>query len=51
MEDPILAQNPICSLEEWEQKFMADMPEFDFENYKKNKKEEVLRIVDKFKAC
>ena len=26
MEDPILAQNPICSLEEWEQKFMADMP-------------------------
>lgn len=40
----------ICSLEEWEQKFMADMPEFDLENYKKNKKDEVLKIVDKFKA-
>lgn len=38
----------ICSLEEWEQKFMADMPEFDLENYRKNKKGEVLKIVDKF---
>jgi len=40
----------ICSLEEWEQKFMADMPEFDLENYKNNKKDEVLKIVDKFRA-
>lgn len=40
----------ICSLDEWEKKFMADMPEFDLENYKKNKKDEVLKIVDKFKA-
>ncbi len=40
----------ICSLEEWEQKFMEDMPEYDLENYRKNKKEEVLKIVDKFKS-
>ena len=39
----------ICSLEEFESKFMADMPEFDLENYRKNKKDEVLKIVDKFK--
>lgn len=40
----------ICSLEEWEQKFMADMPEFDLDNYKRNKKEEILRIVDQFRT-
>lgn len=38
----------ICSLEEWGKRFLDDMPEFDLENYKKNKKEEVLRIVDGF---
>ena len=39
----------ICSLDEFKEKFLADMPEFDLENYKKNKKDEVLKIVDKFK--
>ena len=39
----------ICSLKEWEEKFMADMPEFDLENYKNNKEKEVLKIVDNFK--
>ena len=39
----------ICSLEEFEKKFMDDLPEFDLENYKKNKQEEVLKIVDKFR--
>ena len=39
----------ICSIEEFEHKFMADMPDFDLSNYKNNKKEEVLKIVDKFK--
>lgn len=38
----------ICSLEEWEKKFMADMPSFDKDNYHKNKKEEILKIIDKF---
>ena len=28
----------ICSLEEWERKFMEDMPAYDKENYRKNKK-------------
>ena len=35
---------------EFKEKFLAEMPEFDLENYKKNKKDEVLKIVDKFKA-
>ncbi len=39
----------ICTLEEFERKFMSDMPEFDKENYYKHKKDEVLKIVDKFK--
>ena len=39
----------ICSLDEFKEKFLADMPEFDLENYKKNKKDEVLKIVDKFR--
>ncbi len=39
----------ICSIEEWGEKFLADMPEFDLENYKNNKKDEVLKIVDKFR--
>lgn len=39
----------ICSIDEFREKFLADMPEFDLENYKKNKKDEVLKIVDKFK--
>ena len=38
----------ICSIEEWGEKFLAEMPDYDKENYKKNKQEEVLRIVDKF---
>lgn len=38
----------ICSIEEFGEKFLADMPEFDLENYKANKMDEVLRIVDKF---
>lgn len=38
----------ICSLEEWSKRFLDDMPEFDLENYKNNKKDEVLRIVDAF---
>ena len=37
----------ICSVEEWEQKFMAQMPEFDLDNYRKNKKAEVLKITQK----
>ena len=39
----------ICSLEEWEAKVMEDVPEYDLENYNRNKKDEVLRIIDKFK--
>lgn len=39
----------ICSVEEFCDKFLADMPEFDLENYRKNKKEEVLKMVDNFK--
>ena len=39
----------ICSLDEWKEKFLADMPEYDYQNYVKNKKEEILKIVDKFK--
>ena len=38
----------ICSIEEFTEKFLADMPEFDLENYRKNKKDEVLKMVDKF---
>ena len=38
----------ICSLEVFKEKFLADMPEFDLQNYKTNKKDEVLKIVDKF---
>lgn len=37
----------ICSIEEWEEKFMATMPEFDLDNYIKHKKEEVLKITAK----
>ena len=39
----------ICSILEFKEKFIADMPEYNLENYKKNKKDEVLKIVDKFK--
>ena len=39
----------ICSIEEYTEKFIADMPNFDLENYRKNKKDEVLKMVDKFK--
>ena len=39
----------ICSLEEWEKKFMADMPSFNLANYKANKKQEILNIIDQFK--
>lgn len=38
----------ICSLEEWKTKFLADMPDYDLSAYTKDKKREVLRIVDKF---
>lgn len=37
----------ICSIDEWKEKFLAQMPEYDKENYRKNKKQEVLKIVDK----
>ena len=37
----------ICSVEEWEQKFIAEMPEFDLHNYLTNKKDEVLKITEK----
>ena len=39
----------ICSLEEWKEKFIADMPDYNIDEYKKDKKKEVLRIVDSFK--
>ena len=39
----------ICSLDDFREKFLADMPDFDLDNYKTNKKDEVLKIVDKFK--
>lgn len=39
----------ICSVEDWEKKFMSSMPEYDLENYKKNKKQEVLKITEKKK--
>lgn len=38
----------ICTLEEWAEKFLDDMPEYDLNNYKRDKKKEVLRIVDSF---
>ena len=38
----------ICSLEEWAEKFLNDMPEYNLNNYKKDKEKEVLRIVDSF---
>jgi len=38
----------ICSIDEFKEKFLGEMPEFDLENYKKNKKDEVLKIIDKF---
>ena len=37
----------ICSVEEWEKKFMDGMPKFDLDSYRKNKKQEVLRITEK----
>ena len=40
----------ICSIEEWEKKFTEDVPAYDLENYRKNKKDEVLKIVDQFKV-
>ena len=39
----------ICSIDEFRDKFIADMPEYDPVNYKANKKDEVLKIVDKFR--
>ena len=35
----------ICSVEEWSKKFLDAMPEFDLNNYLKNKKEKVLKIT------
>ena len=40
----------ICSLQQWEQKFMADMPAYDKENYRLHKQDEVLKIVEKFRS-
>lgn len=40
----------ICTLDEWKEKFLADMPEYDLGAYKQDKRREVLRIVDKFSA-
>lgn len=40
----------ICSLEEWKEKFLDDIPEYDLENYKSNQREEILKIVDKFRS-
>ena len=37
----------ICSVEEFGEKFLANMPEFDLDNYLKNKKDEVLKITEK----
>ncbi|MBR5296189.1 MAG: acyltransferase [Clostridia bacterium] len=38
----------ICSVEEWEEKFMAQMPtDFDLHNYLTNKKDEVLKMTAK----
>lgn len=39
----------ICSIDEFKEKFLSDMPDFDLDNYKKNKREEVLKIVDQFR--
>lgn len=38
----------ICSIEEFKTKFLGEMPEYDEINYRKNKKDEILKIVDKF---
>ena len=38
----------ICSVEEFGEKMLADMPEIDLENYRRNKKEELLKIADNF---
>lgn len=37
----------ICSLEDWKEKFLSEMPDYDMDNYRRNKKEEILKIVDK----
>lgn len=37
----------ICSVEEWSEKFMAQMPEYDAANYRRCKRDEVLRITEK----
>lgn len=39
----------ICSLDEWKNKFVADMPSYSKKNFKVNKKEEIIKIVDQFK--
>ncbi len=39
----------ICSIDEYAEKILADIPDYDRENYKKNKKDEVLKMVEKFR--
>ena len=38
----------ICSIDDFKKKFLSEMPEFDLDNYIRDKKDEVLKIVDKF---
>ena len=38
----------ICTMEEWKNRFISGMPQYDEENYRKDKRREVLRIVDMF---
>ena len=40
----------ICTLEEWKKRFLDDMPEYDFKAYKRDKRAEVIRIVDEFRT-
>ena len=38
----------ICSVEEFADKFLKQMPEYNYDDYKKNKKAAVLSLVEKF---
>ena len=39
----------ICSIDEYAEKILSDVPNYDRENYKKNKRDEVLKMVENFK--
>ena len=51
-DNSVVAGNPakyICSIEEYTEKIVKECPNYNLENYKKNKKEEVLKIYSNYK--